>query len=166
MPARRVDPRRIKLHRLYAVDDVVQALNVHPNTVRNWIDQGLPAFASKRPVLIEGRDLRAFLKARRERAARPCLPGTIYCLKCREPRRPALGMVDFIAHSATGGNLKALCEVCDTVMHQRVARAAITLRMPGIEVQVREAELRLEGSTPSPLNCDKRKDGKSHAKAQ
>ena len=46
MPARRVDPRRIKLHRLYTVDDVVRALDVHPNTVRNWIGQGLPAFIS------------------------------------------------------------------------------------------------------------------------
>ena len=166
MPARRVDPRRIKLHRSYTVDDVVRALDVHPNTVRHWIAQGLPAFASKRPVLIEGRDLRAFLQNRRDRAKRPCSPGTIFCLKCRVPRRPALGMVDFIAHSAAGGNLKALCETCGTVMHQAVARAAIALKMPGIEVQFTGAQPRLEGSAPSPLYCDKRRDRQHHGKAQ
>jgi hypothetical protein len=162
MPATRVDPRRIKQDRPYAVDEAARALDVHANTVRHWIDQGLPALTSKRPTLILGRELRAFLVARRKRLKRPCPPGMIYCFKCREPRRPALGMVDFTAHSATGGNLKALCEDCGTVMHQRVARAAIALKMPGIDVQFREAEPRLEGCTPSPLNCDKRKDRYSH----
>ena len=166
MPKRRVDPRRIKLHRPYAVDEAARALDVHPNTVRHWIAQGLPAFASKRPVLIEGRDLRAFLLDRRKRAARPCSPGTLFCLKCRAPSRPALGMVDFVAHSATGGNLRALCETCGTVMHQRVARSAIALKMPGIEVQFTGAQPRLEGSAPSPLNCDKRRDRQYHGKAQ
>ena len=159
MAARHVDPRRIKVHRPYAVDEAARVLDVHPNTVRNWIDQGLPALASKRPTLILGRELRAFLINRRTRAKRPCAPGTIYCFKCRAPSRPALGMVDFVAHSAIGGNLKALCETCGTVMHQRVACAAIALKMPGIEVQFREADPRIEGSAPSPLNCDKRKDG-------
>ena len=162
MPARRINPRLIKLHRPYAVDEAARALDVHPNTIRNWIDQGLPALASKRPTLILGRELRAFLLNRRSRAKRPCSPGTIYCFKCRAPSRPALGMVDYIAHSATGGNLKALCECCGTMMHQRVARAAIALKMPGIDVQFREAEPRLTGSAPSPLNCDKRKDGQHH----
>ena len=162
MPTRRIDPRRIKLHRPYAVDEAARALNVHTHTVRNWIEQGLPALASKRPTLILGRELRAFLQNRRSRAKRPCPPGTIYCFKCRGPSRPALSMVDFVAHSASGGNLKALCEVCGTVMHQRVASAAIPLRMPGIDVQYREAEPRLKGSASSPLNCDKRKDGEPH----
>ena len=166
MPARRVDPRRIKLHRPYTVDDVVRALGVHPNTVRNWIGQGLPALTSKRPTLILGRELRAFLQTRRTNAKRPCSPGTLFCLKCRVASRPALGMVDFIAHSATTGNLKALCETCGTVMHQAVARAAIALKMPGIEVQFTGAQPRLTGSAPSPVNCDKRKDRQHHGKAQ
>ncbi|TCJ37380.1 helix-turn-helix domain-containing protein [Parafrankia sp. BMG5.11] len=162
MPARRVDPRRIKQDRPYAVEEAARALDVHANTVRRWIDQGLPALTSKRPTLILGRELRAFLVARRKRLKRPCQQGTIYCFKCREPRRPALGMVDFMAHSATGGNLKALCEDCGTVMHQRVARAAIALKMPGVDVQYREAEPRLTGSAPAPLYCDNREDRQHH----
>ena len=162
MPARRVNPRLIKLHRPYAVDEAARALGVHPNTVRHWIGQGLPAFESRRPTLILGSELRAFLTTRRKRSKRPCQPGTIYCFKCRAPRRPALGMVDFTAHSATGGNLKALCETCGTVMHQRVARAAIARKMPGMEIKFREAEPRLEGSAQSPLNCDERKDCQTH----
>ena len=166
MSARRVNPRSIKVHRPYAVDEAAHALGVHPNTVRHWIGQGLPALASRRPTLILGSELRAFLTTRRQRSKCPCRPGTMYCLKCRAPRLPALGMVDFVTYSASGGNLKALCEHCGTVMHQRVARAALALKMPGIAVQIREAGPRLTGSAPSPLNCDKRKDCRSHGKAQ
>jgi excisionase family DNA binding protein len=139
MPGKRANPRLIKLHRPYAVDEAARTLGVHPNTVRHWIADGLPALASKRPVLILGSELRAFLQKRNSRAKRPCPPGTLYCLKCRVPSRPALGIVDFTAHSPTGGNLKAICETCGTVMHQRVARAAIALKMPEIEIQFREA---------------------------
>ena len=162
MPGKRANPNLAKLHRIYAVDEAARTLGVHPNTVRNWIADGLPAFASKRPVLIEGSELRAFLQNRNSQAKHPCPPGTLYCLKCRVPRRPALGMVDFIAHNVTGGNLKALCENCGTVMHQRVARAAIGHKMPGVEIQFREAAPRLEGSASSPLNCDKRRDRQHH----
>ncbi|WP_394999194.1 helix-turn-helix domain-containing protein [Sphingomonas sp.] len=166
MSARRINPRLIKLHRPYAVDEAARALGVHTNTVRNWIEQGLPALTERRPTLILGSELRGFLERRRKRAKRPCPAGTLYCFKCRAPSRPALGMVDFIADNAAGGNLKALCEGCGTVMHQRVARASIALKMPGIDVQIREAEPRLTGSAPSPLNCDKRKDCQPHGKAQ
>lgn len=163
MPARRINPRLIKLHRPYAVDEAARTLGVHPNTVRHWIAVGLPAFASKRPVLILGSELRAFLHKRNSQAKRPCAPGTLYCFKCRATSRPALGMVDYIARSATGGNLKGLCETCGTVMHQGVARDAIALKMPGIEIQFREAQPRLEGSAPAPLNCDNREDRQTHA---
>jgi Helix-turn-helix domain len=151
----RANPRLIKLHRSYAVEEAAQVLGKHKNTLRAWIKQGLPVMAAQRPALILGSELRAFLETRRKRAARPCSPGTIYCLKCRAPRRPALGMVDYIPSNASGGNLKALCEICGTVMHRRIARAEIGSRMPKIEVQFREAEPSLRGSAPAPLNCDK-----------
>lgn len=162
MPAKRVNPRLIKLHRPYSVDDAARTLGVHKNTLRAWIEQGLPVLASKRPALVMGDELRTFLEARRKRARRPCGPGTIYCLKCREPRRPALGMVDYTPHSATGGNLKALCEVCGKAMHQRIAFDAIARKMPEIDVQIREAKPRLTGSPPSPLDCDNQQDVKHH----
>lgn len=165
MPAKRVDPRRIKLHRPYAVDEAARALGVHRNTVRRWIKLGLAAMTSKRPTLILGSELRAFLDGRRRRRKRPCAPGTIYCFKCRGPSRPALGMVDYVPHSPTGGDLNALCETCGTEMHRRVARASIGLAMPGIEVRFREAQPRLEGSAPAPLNGDMRKDREHHANA-
>ena len=155
MPKGRVNSRLIKLHRSYAVEEAAQVLGVHKNTVRNWIAEGLPVLASMRPALILGTDLRTFLDRRRKQLKRPCPPGTLFCLKCRTPSRPALDMVEFVPHSPTGGNLKALCETCGTMMHQRIARAAITLKMPGIDVQLTGAAPSIEGSALPPLNCDK-----------
>lgn len=41
MPARRVNPYRVKLHRLYDVRELAECLGVHKNTVRHWQDDGL-----------------------------------------------------------------------------------------------------------------------------
>lgn len=158
MPARRINPRLIKIHRAYSADEAARTLGVHKNSVRGWIKKGLPVVDGGRPVLILGYELRAFLDRKRKAGKRPCPPGTIYCLKCREPRRPALGMVEYVPRNVPTGDLKALCETCGTVMFRRARRDGIATIMPGIDVQIREASARLlERASPS-LNCDERKD--------
>ncbi|QNO27639.1 helix-turn-helix domain-containing protein [Sphingopyxis sp. OPL5] len=158
MPARRINPRLIKIHRAYSADEAARALGVHKNSVRGWIKKGLPIVDGGRPVLILGHELRAFLECQRKAGKRPCPPGTIYCLKCREPRGPALGMVEYFARNAATGDLTALCETCGTMMYRRARHADIGAIMPAIDVQIREAGARLiERPSPS-LNCDNRKD--------
>ncbi|WP_244896785.1 helix-turn-helix domain-containing protein [Vibrio panuliri] len=53
---------RIKSNRNYTVIDVSESLGVHPKTVRNWIKVGLPIVDCKRPLLINGADLKAYLR--------------------------------------------------------------------------------------------------------
>ena len=158
MSARRINPRLIKIHRAYSADEAARALGVHKNSVRGWIKKGLPVVEGGRPVLILGHELRAFLEHQRKAAKRPCSPGTIYCLKCREPRGPALGMVEYVPRTPATGDLTALCESCGTMLFRRARRDAIAAIMPGIDVQVREAGERLIGRTAPSLNCDNRKD--------
>lgn len=158
MPARRVNPYRVKLHRSYSVRELADCLRVHPHTVRNWQDEGLQALDGNRPALFEGSATRAFLLARQTSRKRPCQPGTLYCFKCREPRPPALGMVEFIPGKGTTGNLSALCETCGTMMHRRANAAKIGTIMPRLAVQIRQAPSRLiERACPS-LNCDNPKE--------
>lgn len=158
MPARRINPRLIKIHRAYSVEEAARALGAHKNSVRGWIKKGLPVVDGGRPVLILGHELRAFLDRKRKAGKRPCPPGTIFCLKCREPRGPALGMVEYVPRNAATGDLTALCETCGTMMFRRARRADVAAIMPGIDVQIREASARLcERPSPS-LNCGNRKD--------
>lgn len=158
MPARRINPRLIKIHRSYSVEEAARALGAHKNSVRGWIKKGLPVVDGGRPVLILGHELRTYLERKRKAGKRPCPPGTIYCLKCRDPRVPALGMVEYVPRNAATGNLTALCETCGTTLFRCTRRGDIAAIMPGIDVQIREAGERLIGRTPPSLNCDERKD--------
>lgn len=150
MPARRTNPHRVKLHRSYSVPELAACLAVHKNTIRHWQREGLAPIDATRPMLFDGADVRTFLGAHNASRKCSCPPGTIYCLKCRQPRAPALGMVEFVLGKGTTGNLRALCETCSTVMHRRANAATIAAIMPGLTVQIREAAPR-NNRAPLPL---------------
>lgn len=122
MPSRRANPNAVKMHRSYSISELAQRLSVHKNTVANWQRNGLTPIDAKRPLLFQGAVVREFLAKRYASRKCPCPPGTIYCFRCREPRRPALGMVEYVAHGPETGNLHAMCEVCETLMHRRARR--------------------------------------------
>ena len=159
MPARRFNPNRVKSHYSYTAGELAACLGVHKNTVRNWQRKGLEAIDAQRPLLFQGETVRAFLKSQRTSRKRPCAPGTLYCLSCRRPRRPALGMVDYLPMRSDSGNLRAICEVCETVMHRRVRFADLQTKIPGCEVQIREGLSSLNGRACPSLNCDSKTEG-------
>ena len=154
MAARRVNPRAVKLHRSYSVPELAACFGVHKNTVRHWQRAGLTPLDGGRPVLFQGAIVRAFLSTRNASRKRPCPPGTLYCFRCREPRSPALGMVDFVSINDKSGNIRAICETCGTVMHRRASKAALASILPDCDVQCMEALPRLRGSSSPSLNSD------------
>ncbi|MHB8446590.1 MAG: helix-turn-helix domain-containing protein, partial [Rudaea sp.] len=72
------NPRLVKIHRNCSVEEAAKRLDVHKNTIREWIRRGLPVMKERRPVLIHGKALREFLVQSRGRNMRPCAPGHIY----------------------------------------------------------------------------------------
>ncbi|WP_260925609.1 helix-turn-helix domain-containing protein [Novosphingobium sp. 9] len=158
MPSQRSTPRRVKLHRIYSTEELAVCCGVHKNTVRHWQTKGLEPVSKGRPTLFDGATVRAFLAKRNASRKQPCPPGTLYCFKCRQPRAPAMGMVEATRQNATTGNLSAICEVCGTMMHRRTRLAAIAAIMPNLAVQIREAGSRICERTAPSLNCDDRKD--------
>lgn len=154
MAARRIDPRAVKLNRCYDIAELATRLGVHRNTVRNWQHDGLSPIDSCRPALFHGSVIRAFLETRNASRKSPCPPGTLYCFRCRAPRKPALNMIDFIPISATSGNIRALCAICEATMHRRAPRASLGAIMPGCDVQIAEGTARLIGSPSSSFICD------------
>jgi hypothetical protein len=107
---RHPNPRLVKIHYSYTVGEVARMLKKHKNTVRTWIKkEGLQPIDGRRPTLVHGPELVRFLQTRRKNGKRPCPPGYMYCLKCRTPKQPAAGMVDYLPATDTSGNLRALC---------------------------------------------------------
>lgn len=158
MTSRRPTPRRVKLHRIYSAAELGACCGVHKNTVRHWQANGLEPVSKGRPTLFDGATVRAFLAKRNASRKQPCPPGTLYCFKCRQPRAPAMGMVEATRQNAATGNLSAICEVCGTMMHRRTRLAAIGTIMPKLDVQIREAGPRICERTEPSLNCGNRKD--------
>lgn len=159
MPARRANPNRVKQHRSYSVDELARCCEVHKNTVRNWQSDGLKPIDNARPILFQGAAVRDFLSRRNSSRKRPCPPGTLYCFRCRCPRRPALDMVDFILAKPGSGNLRALCENCEAIMHRRVREADIAKVMPDCTVQFAEGPASLSGQADPSLDCESQRQG-------
>jgi hypothetical protein len=136
MANRRIDPRRIKIHRSYTVKDAADALGAHKNTIAQWIKQGLAVADQSRPVLLLGTAIRAFLENRKARRKRRLAAGEFYCLKCREPKSPYGGVADYIASSSGLGSLVGLCPVCETLMNRRTSFRKLDVAKGRLEVTI------------------------------
>jgi excisionase family DNA binding protein len=143
MSVRRLNPRLAKTHYSFTVEEVANLFRVHRNTVRQWLRHGLPAVDSRRPTLILGRELAAFLHTRRESRKRTCKTGEIYCVRCREPRRPAGEMADYEPLTATSGNLIGLCPSCGSLIYRRVNRERLDQVRGELAVTLRQASLHI-----------------------
>ncbi len=122
---RRIDPRRAKTHYSYTVAEAADLFGVHRNTVRHWIKNGLETVRAGGHVLILGDELRAYLIRKQAQRRVRCPPGSMFCLKCRDARRPPPGLVELVPLSPTTVNLRGLCPTCGGLMHRRASLARI-----------------------------------------
>ncbi len=154
MRKRHPNPRLAKIHRNYTVDEVAHLFGIHKNTVRDWVKRGLPTSDGRRPMLILGRELVAFLSARRTKNKRTCQPGEIYCVRCRSPRAPAGDMVDYMPVTATLGNLVAICSACETMMYRRVSLAKLEQVRGNLDITMPQALEHIGESAQPTVNSD------------
>lgn len=158
--------RLVKVHRTYTVEEAARCVSVHRNTVREWIKRGLPTCDGRRPTLILGRDLVAFLRARRARNRQRCGPGEIYCVRCRMPTAPAEGMAEYRPTTSSLGSLIGICPRCHTLMYRRVSLARLAQVRGALEVTLPQG-LRDISESPSPfVNCDFGQGRRDHDNAQ
>lgn len=116
--AKRLNPNLVKIHRNYTVEEVAHLFSVHKNTVRMWVKDGLAVNDDKRPMLILGSVLKAYLQSKRQSNKRKCQPFEIYCLRCRVPQIPAANMVDYEPMNDHMGRLIGLCPSCDSIINK------------------------------------------------
>lgn len=156
MIKRRPNYRLVKIHRNYTVEEVADLFCIHKNTVRQWIKKGLPLCDQKRPALILGRVLAEFLQAQKAKNKRTCQPGEMYCLRCREPRKPVADLLEYQAITDKVGNLMAICSHCNALMNKRVSYS----KFPAIQAQMGvifpQAQKHIGDSNQPSLNSDLR----------
>jgi len=166
MGKRHPNPRLAKIHRSYTVEEVAGVFGVHRNTVREWVKRGLPTSDDRRPMLILGRDLVAFLRARRLKNKRTCQPGEIYCVRCRAPKAPAGEMADYQPVTETLGNLIAICADCEAMMYRRVSLAKLEQIRGQLDITMPQALRHIDESTQPSVNSDLRQEAADHDSAQ
>lgn len=136
--SRRIKWRSVHSHLNYEGAELAKTIGVCRSTVRNWIKAGLPVMTDQRPNIIVGEEFKRWYQQRLKSRKQPSCPGEMYCLKCRRPRVPALGMVDYIPKNKTGGSLTALCSVCERPMFRACRLDRIGQTMPDVHVSICE----------------------------
>jgi hypothetical protein len=152
MRKRRPNYRLVKIHRCYTVEEAARLLGTHKNTVRAWVRAGLPICDSKRPTLILGRDLAAYLQARRTKNKWPCQPGEIYCVRCRAPKQPAGDMAEYQPITEQLGNLEGICPDCDLMIYRRASMAKLAEIRGKLDITFAEAQRQVNESEQPSVN--------------
>ena len=93
MKTKRPNPRLVKIHRNYTVEEIACLFGIHKNTVRSWIKMGLPVTDNCRPQLILGSELAAFLGARRNKNKRSCTMDVLSALPLPPKTRRKYGVL-------------------------------------------------------------------------
>ena len=152
--ARRPNGRRVKIHRNYTIAEAAAFLGVHKHTVSRWIAAGLPTTDAKRPFLIRGQDLRAFLRAREpDQTEHVGRASSIACavgrpdgprwrhgrLQSRTPPRAACCC--------------GICPTCDTMIYRAVSLGTIEQKRGGLDIAFPSAERRIGDIVLTPLQC-------------
>jgi Helix-turn-helix domain len=156
MRRRHPNHRHVKIHRSYTVEEIASLFGTHKNTVRSWVKAGLPTCDSKRPMLILGHDLAAFLQARRAKNKQDCRPGEIYCVRCRAPKFPAGDMADYQPVTEKLGNLTAICPDCHCIINRRVSLAKLGHVQGRMDITFPQALRRVSESSQPTVNSDLR----------
>lgn len=152
--SKRINPNLVKIHRSYTVGEVANLLSVHKNTVRIWIKGGLSVNDNKRPTLILGAELKAYLQSKRSKNKRKCKPFEIYCVRCRMPQLPAHKMVDYEPMTDSTGRLVGLCPTCDGIINKYFSIANIEQINDKLDITLPKALKHINESINPLLNSD------------
>ena len=117
-------------------------------------------------MLILGKDLICFLRARRVKSKRPCRPGEIYCVRCREPKVPRDGVAEYRGTNPNLGNLVGICPVCNCQIHRRVNPRDLPQITGTVSITPPKRPVDIGESYRLSVNSDLEQGGDIHAHAQ
>ena len=89
--------------------------------IRRWYKEGLTRIDHRRPYLVNGADLEAFLRNRQEKRKRKCQPDELYCCRCRLPQRCKDGKVILRVLNQKVGRISGLCSECGARVNKAIS---------------------------------------------
>lgn len=138
--SRRFKTRGIKANKTYEVVELADAACVSIPTVRNWLNAGMQKVDDQRPTMIMGFQALDFLNARKANAKCPMAIGEFFCMRCKDRRTPMGAMADYEPTSATGGRLKAFCEVCECPCNRNISANELSCLRKILDVEIRDCQ--------------------------
>ena len=109
---KRANPMSVKAALTYDINEAAKALGKSPATIRNWIRDGLPIMASRKPYLILGAAIQDYLRCKYKATKRPLEADQLSCLSCRRGRKPVHLAVSLTPINCKTALLKGICEHC------------------------------------------------------
>ncbi|MDP8217297.1 MAG: hypothetical protein P9M03_01065 [Candidatus Theseobacter exili] len=79
----------------------------------------------RKPFLVKGADLVAFIKTRQKQHKKKCEQTEMYCCKCHLPRKPLSGTVELIFINKRQIQLQAFCSICKTKIFKFIKPAKL-----------------------------------------
>ena len=112
---RSYDYQRVRSHRPYTIATLAALYDVDPATVRRWIKHGgldVAIICKKRPIVLQGSLVKAWMKARKTAKKQPCAPNEMYCVRCKAPRQIAPESFHIVQRDAANLTAKGECVTC------------------------------------------------------
>jgi hypothetical protein len=154
---RTYNTRLIKRDYPYFISEIADLFHLHPNAVRRWICAGLPTVDDRKPVLVHGGDLIAFLNKRQAQRKQKCDSDEFYCCRCRLPRKPLSNSVEVRIRNKARLSLSGLCATCGTRMNRVGAAARLDEYRRAFSIQT-PREGRISGRSDPSVMCHSQED--------
>lgn len=112
----RFNSQIISRHLSYTIPEIVEELSLNKKTIFRWIDEGLATVpGQKKPILILGSELKAFINARNSKKKVRLKRHEFYCFRCKAPRRAKRGTI-----IQSGDEKRGKCVVCNGKMSRKI----------------------------------------------
>lgn len=115
---RTYNTRLIKPDFSYSTQEIADLFSLHKNAVLRWIGDGLSLIDERKPYLVHGSALIAFLNKRQADRKRSCQADEFFCCKCRAARPATGNVVDIVFRNDIKLDLRGRCAVCSTIVRR------------------------------------------------
>lgn len=154
---RTYNTRLIKHNHTYRYHEIADLFGLHSNVIPRWIKNGLCRIDDKKPYLVHGSDLAAYLQSRQKSRKKRCAEDEAFCCKCRLPRRMWENIVDLEIKNQKTLVISGLCIACDTPMKKIGSISKMAIYEKIFKIQTLEGFSILDSDHPS-VKCDLEKE--------